>query len=120
MRFPILFMFALMPLLLIEQAWADVYKFVDGSGHVVYTDKPRHGGFKLIIRTPPSVLLARRSLAPQRLGFSRASDRNRRQYGPLIDATANKYSLDPALLHAVIEPNRPITRKRCPTRGLPG
>ncbi|WP_045224168.1 lytic transglycosylase domain-containing protein [Methyloterricola oryzae] len=86
-------------------ASADVYKFVDGSGHVVYTDKPKHRGFKLIIRTPVSVMLARRSQpAPlsRNFSFSRASERGRLAYSPLIEETADRYDLDPALLHAVI------------------
>jgi soluble lytic murein transglycosylase-like protein len=90
---------------LTQPAWADVYKFVDGSGHVVYTDKPKHRGFKLIIRTPVSVMLARRSQPtrlPRNFSFSRATERGRLAYSPLIEETANRYDLDPALLHAVI------------------
>lgn len=106
MRFLIFFLLAVLPLLAIEQAWADVYKFVDGGGHVVYTDKPKHRGFKLIIRTPPALLRASRAVAPrtfaQHFGISRAASRNRLEYAPIIEATANKYDLDPALLHAVI------------------
>ncbi len=86
-------------------ASADVYKFVDGSGHVVYTDKPRHRGFKLIIRTPVSVMLARRNQPtrlPRNFAFSRTTERGRLAYSPLIEETANRYDLDPALLHAVI------------------
>lgn len=106
MRYLILFLFAVMPLLFIRQAWADVYKFVDGSGHVIYTDKPKHRGFRLIIRTPPALLQASRAQAPnsftRNFGISRTAAMNRLAYSPLIEATASKYDLDPALLHAVI------------------
>jgi soluble lytic murein transglycosylase-like protein len=54
----------------------------------------------LIIKTPAA--LSRFSSSRKwRLG-SKFSERNRSQFDPLIDAAANKYSLDPALLHAVI------------------
>jgi len=33
-------------------ATADVYKFVGRNGQVVYTDSPRHRGYKLVIKTP--------------------------------------------------------------------
>jgi soluble lytic murein transglycosylase-like protein len=79
---------------------ADVYKYVDSTGHVFYTDNPRHSGYRLIIKTPAA--LSRFSSSRKwRLG-SKFSERNRSQFDPLIDAAANKYSLDPALLHAVI------------------
>lgn len=99
------FFFALVltvsPLWLMNTAAADVYKYVDGSGHVFYTDKPKHSGFQLIIRTPAAFTFAgRKPLGTYR--FSKAFERNRRQFTPLIEATASKYSLDPALLHAVI------------------
>ncbi|MBS1211784.1 MAG: transglycosylase domain protein [Proteobacteria bacterium] len=105
MRLLFFALFGLAFLFLTEQAAADVYKFVDGKGNVVYTDKPRHRGFKLIIRTPPAMLFANRKLPVsgfRRASFSRVSERNRRYFAPLIEATASKYSLDPALLHAVI------------------
>jgi soluble lytic murein transglycosylase-like protein len=74
---------------------------VDGSGHVFYTDKPRHSGYQLVIRTPAAFTFISRKPAGG-YGFSRAFEKNRRQFTPLIEATASKYSLDPALLHAVI------------------
>ena len=35
-----------------DSATADVYKFVGRNGQVVYTDSPRHRGYKLVIKTP--------------------------------------------------------------------
>ena len=95
------FVLAMSQSCLMDAAVADVYKYVDGSGHVFYTDKPRHSGFRLIIRTPPAFTFASRK-QPGGYGFSKAFEKNRRQFTPLIEATASKYSLDPALLHAVI------------------
>lgn len=73
-------------------ARADVYKFVDrNSGHVFYTDRPSHSGFRLLIKTFSGVSVSYQAL-----------EKNRSQYSPLISAAASKYGLDPALLHAVI------------------
>lgn len=91
---------------------ADVYKFVDGAGHVFYTDHPTHAGYRRIIRTAVTVVagpgnkaevvgkgmaasLIRRTASP-------FLERSRRDFAGLINAAASRYSLDPALLHAVI------------------
>ena len=85
------------------EAAADVFKFVDHTGHVTYTDKPRHSGFRMIIQTPPAMLLTnRKAMGTGSYRLNAALERNRREFAPLIEAAANKYSLDPALLHAVI------------------
>jgi soluble lytic murein transglycosylase-like protein len=81
-------------------AGADVYKYVDSAGHVFYTDNPKHSGYQLIIKSPAAFSLSRTS--KKWPTGSRFSDKNRRQFASLIDAAASKYSLDPALLHAVI------------------
>lgn len=90
---------------------ADVYKFVDSTGHVFYTDNPRHAGYRRIIRTPLTMPSKRAKVtestnaSPFRTGrASRAQglDTHRLEYAPLINAAASKYRLDPALLHAVI------------------
>lgn len=73
-------------------ARADVYKFIDhGSGHVYYTDRPSHSGYRLLIKTFSGVKVTYEAL-----------EKNRRLFAPVIDAMASRYGLDPALLHAVI------------------
>ncbi|MGX2039193.1 lytic transglycosylase domain-containing protein [Methylocaldum sp. MU1018] len=79
-------------------ASADVYKYVDSSGHVFYTDNPKHSGYRRIIATPAAFSFYS---APKKWP-SGLFEKNRRQFASLIDAAASKYSLDPALLHAVI------------------
>lgn len=74
-----------------EEAVADVYKFTDNSGHVYYTDKPAHSGYRLLIKTFSGVKVTYHQL-----------EANRKLYASIIDATAAKYGLDPALAHAVI------------------
>jgi len=91
---------AFLPFFLPGAAGADVYKYVDSAGHVFYTDNPRHSGYQLIIKTPAAFSLYPASKKwPSGPGFS---EKNRKQFASLIDAAASKYSLDPALLHAVI------------------
>jgi soluble lytic murein transglycosylase-like protein len=91
---------------------ADVYKFVDNTGHVFYTDRPGHAGYRRIIRSSVTITPARglrgspstRSLVSSMLQrqASPRLERNRREYTDLIDSAANRHSLDPALLHAII------------------
>lgn len=108
---------AILSLVLPAGALADVYKFVDRSGHVYYTDNPDHAGYRRIIETPePFTTPLRVNFGPGRNGRSSsqfggtyrrarsaASERNRAQYAGLIADAAYRHGLDPALLHAVIQ-----------------
>lgn len=96
----------------VPQAHADVYKYVDSEGRVFYTDKPKHAGFKLILNTPPAFSYSYAVQTPRRMfggglrrgggALSAAREQRRQELAPLIEEVANKYNLDPALLHAVI------------------
>lgn len=110
---------------------ADVYKYVGRNGQVIYTDSPRHKGYKLVIKSPqpvaqpvtislgsgrsllPNVETPRQEGVPMVLGSrfkpepavrdrSRSVDMRRMQYANVIERAAYKHGLDPALLHAVI------------------
>lgn len=89
----------------VAQVSADVYKFVDKKGHVYYTDRPQHDGYRLIATTqlakklgsPPAVAAVAR---PRQVSVS--LERNREMLAPLISEVAERYNLDPLLLHAVI------------------
>jgi len=99
---------------------ADVFKFVDASGNVFYTDKPKHAGYKRILRSPPQQqttsvsyvtnnagvtrLVGKFGGGPRPVGYRLSQNHalKEQEFSPLIEAAANKYSLDPALLHAVI------------------
>ena len=110
---------------------ADVYKFVGRNGQVIYTDTPRHKGYKLVIKSRepevkpvvislgagrkngdnpkdeivPKVLTAGASplTTHTRLAPSRTLTSRRGQYADVIQKAAFKHGLDPALLHAVIQ-----------------
>lgn len=111
------------------EVFADVYKFVDSGGHVFYTDKPSHSGFRLILRSPPQVFNAvrgdRRNRASglQSRDFPRTNfyhEQRRREFSPLINAAAYKYSLDPALLHAVIRAESGYNPEAVSNKGAAG
>ncbi|MDF9393127.1 MULTISPECIES: lytic transglycosylase domain-containing protein [Methylococcus] len=95
------------------QVSADVYKFVDKKGHVYYTDRPQHSGYRLIATTKVSARLgspppayepepSRRAAAPVAFKVG-ALERSREMLAPLIAEVAERYNLDPLLLHAMIQ-----------------
>lgn len=86
---------------------ADVYKYVDNTGHVYYTDNPRHSGYELILKSPPGHVKPARPTPFQTLSLplmsqSQPLKMQRQQYEPVINLVARKYHLDAALLHAVV------------------
>lgn len=93
-----------------RDAVSDIYKFVDNVGHVFYTDRPSHAGYRRIIRSPLAVVGTKtKSAAPEAgrlwtraVSLSPVAERQRRYFADLIDSAADRHRLDPALLHAVI------------------
>ncbi|MCG6895691.1 MAG: lytic transglycosylase domain-containing protein [Thiocapsa sp.] len=98
-----------------EAAQADVYKYVDATGKVYFTDAPLKGKkyrlewkreSKKLVREnqtrSASVGAKRRaaSKSPSRVAGSLA--KRRALYDNLIGANARRYGLPPALIHAVI------------------
>jgi soluble lytic murein transglycosylase-like protein len=81
-------------------ALADIYRYVDEHGTVHFTNVPDDNRFKLYMTTrrDPDLVsnaLASRSVRPY-------STEARKRYHAHILAAARVYSLEPALLHAVI------------------
>lgn len=119
----------LLSVFLSQEVAADVFKYVDGSGHVFYTDKPKHSGFKLILSTPPAFSSPGGSFRQTRLlsgwpkrggQLSAARALRRQEFAPLIDAAASKYDLDPALLHAVIRAESGYNPEAVSNKGAAG
>ena len=77
-------------------AFADIYKYTDKHGRVHLTDKPRHSGYRLLVRTWKG-WEERKGQADYK-NFSR----NQKKYAPTIVQIARRYSLPSALLHAVV------------------
>lgn len=75
-------------------AGADIYKYVDGHGHVHLTDRPDHAGYRRLIKTW-------KGWAETKVDFKNIF-KNRQKYSPTIAEAAKIHRLPPALLHAVI------------------
>jgi soluble lytic murein transglycosylase-like protein len=96
-------------LLASTEAMADVFKYVDASGHVFYTDEPRSKLYKMIIKSPPPI---KRSLSTSGASplFTNVSYKrhtfsgvNKARYDELIEDAAQRHNIDAKLLHAVIQ-----------------
>jgi soluble lytic murein transglycosylase-like protein len=75
---------------------ADIYKYTDKHGRVILTDKPKHSGYKRLVKTW-------KGWVEQKPGVSfRDFAKNREKYSKTIKYMANRYRLPDALLHAVI------------------
>lgn len=70
---------------------ADVYKKVDESGKVYFTNRPEGNGFRLVMRTPKKGTVEYRNFI-----------RNRKALTPIIRAEASRYEVDPALVLALV------------------
>jgi soluble lytic murein transglycosylase-like protein len=85
---------------------ADVYKYVDPSGHVFYTDEPRNKLYKRIIKTPihpPSVASSGSPFMAAVLKRHTFSGIDKARYNELIEDAAQRHQVDAKLLHAVIQ-----------------
>ncbi len=85
--------------LLCSHASADIYKYVDRDGRTYYTDEPRNGLFKRIIKSKPQTYTFK-NFIPRSVGYKSG---NKKRFTDLIEQTASKYQIDPKLVHAVIQ-----------------
>ena len=74
---------------------ADIYKYVDKHGRVILTDKPRHGGYKRLVKTWKGWEEAK---VPKNFNWVK----NQKKFDLTIRNVAKTYKLPHALLHAVI------------------
>ena len=76
--------------------FADIYRYINQEGHVILTDRPKHDGYKRLVKTWK--------------GWTEQEHRiknhnwkeNQKKYDRLIKALAKTYELPHTLLHAVI------------------
>ncbi|RME33499.1 MAG: lytic transglycosylase domain-containing protein [Gammaproteobacteria bacterium] len=73
---------------------ADIYRYVDEEGRVILTDRPRHSGFKLLVRTWKGW--------EERRIDRRNFRHNQKRFGPVIEQVAREQGLPGALIHAVV------------------
>ncbi len=98
----------------LESARADVFKYVDGSGNVYFTDTPLRGNRyqlewhrearKLMSENSDrSFITARgRFITGKSFAMNKSQSQRRSTYNDLVHTNAQRYGLSPALLHAVI------------------
>ncbi len=80
---------------------AQVFKYVDLDGHVMFTDKPLTGNYKLMWRSKPDTKAKK---GEPMFSFRRnvVNQRHLTFYTPMIDDVAERTRLYPELLHAVV------------------
>lgn len=94
-----------------HEAEADIFKYVDETGHTFYTDEPRNKLYKRIIKTPPPSPHASISSPFKQTAYSPFKQRNlsayaaanKERYSTLISDAAQRYQVDEKLVHAVIQ-----------------
>ena len=90
----------LLTLFISSGVMADVYKFTDTDGRVYYTDEPRNGLYKRIIKTKILNYTNSNNYSGTVRTFTGA---NKKRFAELIEQAANRHQVDARLVHAVIQ-----------------
>jgi soluble lytic murein transglycosylase-like protein len=97
---------------------ADIYRYVDENGQVHFTNVPQDSRYKLFIATNKEPNAVTSTFNNRYRPFSRSE---RRKYHAHILAAARAFSLEPALIHAVISAEsgyNPLARSAKGAKGL--
>lgn len=87
-----IFMFSLISM----SVQADIYKYVDKHGRVILTDKPKHSGYKRLVKTWKG--WEEQKELPKNYNWVK----NQKKFDPTIRSVAKIYKLPHTLVHAVI------------------
>lgn len=106
----------LLTLLISNQTFADIYKYVDSNGRVTYTNlrtstfgrSSRHSLAKLIIKTPENHFKFRENSFYPTIFHNESHEPssriiNRSKFSNLISEAANRHGVEERLVHAVIQ-----------------
>ena len=99
-------------------AHADIYRYVDESGKVHFTNVPNDSRYKLFIATTKEPGAVTATLANRYRPYSPS---DRKKYHAHILAAARAYALEPALIHAIISAEsgyNPLARSAKGAKGL--
>ncbi len=100
--------FIFIPFLTVQEVFADVYKFVDERGRIIYTDEPKSKDYRLLFRT------AKKAFSSQKVNL------NKKKFTPIINKISNKLKLDPSLIHALIRAESSYDPKAVSAKGAVG
>ena len=90
----IVFSLVLCGIVALHPTHADVYKYIDGNGHMYLTDKPKHSGYRLVLKS-------REERPEPRIDYQNM-ETNRQRFALSIEAVARSHDLPEGLIHAVI------------------
>jgi soluble lytic murein transglycosylase-like protein len=99
-------------------AHADIYRYVDASGNVHFTNVPNDSRYKLFIATNKEADPVTATFNARYRPYPRA---DRKKYHAHIVAAARAFALEPALIHAVISAEsgyNPLARSAKGAKGL--
>jgi soluble lytic murein transglycosylase-like protein len=77
-------------------SWADIYRYIDDNGVVCYTDAPLNRKAERVVRSESSTVQS----VVQKDAHPSATSRD---FHSIVLDKADKYALDPSLVHAVIK-----------------
>jgi soluble lytic murein transglycosylase-like protein len=90
----------LLTLFISNEVMADIYKFIDTDGRVYYTDEPRHGLYKRIIK---SKTFRYSNSNNYHTKVHTYAGTNKKKFNELIEQVAYRHHVDAKLVHAVIQ-----------------
>jgi soluble lytic murein transglycosylase-like protein len=102
----------------VELAHADIYRYVDESGKVHFTNVPNDSRYKLFIATDKGPDAVTTTFNSRYRPYPRS---DRKKYHAHIVAAARAFELEPALIHAVISAEsgyNPLARSPKGAKGL--
>jgi len=103
---------------------AEIFRYTNGRGDTIFTDRPMKGsGYRLVWRSGSGKVSAGpRGTIKRRAGskFKRHHWKDKKLYAPMIKRVAKKVKLSPELLHAVIQAESSYNPKAKSSAGAMG
>jgi len=94
---------------------ADIYKYRGVDGHILFSDRPMKGNYRLLWKS-----ISKKPAKKASSKFAANLSKNRQKLTPLIDATAKQLRLHPGLLHAIVDVESSYNPKAVSSKGAKG